>query len=141
MQTYLLYLASHGVTMISDLNLIKTSLTKKAIIEQARQWSIYFARLFPLKTTSNDLHLLGVSHSGIRLIKQSRSATNRSILKVMDTFPFDIIQNVSSIRNGSSIEIQLLKKSITVQSDRVEHCFQQAKHSRFSMYRSTRSNK
>ncbi|CAF0846167.1 unnamed protein product [Adineta ricciae] len=113
------FLSSHGVAMISDINLIKTSLTKKAIIEQARQWSIYFARLFPLRTTSNDLHLLGVSHSGIRLIKQSRSATSTSILKVMDTFPFDVIQNVSSIRNGSSIEIELTKKSIIVQSDRI----------------------
>ena len=48
METILMYLASHGVVTISDMDLIKTSLTKKAIIEQARQWSLYFCRLFPI---------------------------------------------------------------------------------------------
>ncbi|UJR10303.1 hypothetical protein I4U23_014509 [Adineta vaga] len=117
------FLSSHSVVTIGDINLIKTSLTKKAIIEQARQWSLYFCRLFPissLNTNSNELQLLGISHSGIRLVKRSRTTTNGSILKVLETFPFDVIQCVSSIRNASTIDIKLIKKSITIQSHRIQ---------------------
>jgi hypothetical protein len=42
------YLASHGVAVIDDINLINKISSKKAIIEQARQWPTYFCRFFPV---------------------------------------------------------------------------------------------
>ncbi|CAF2793021.1 unnamed protein product [Rotaria sp. Silwood2] len=116
-----IFLSSHGVATIGDIHLIKTSSAKKDIIEQARQWSIYFCRFFPITTIKshfNEEQLLGISHSGIRLIKRSRTTTNRDTLQVLETFPFDTIQYISSIRNGSTIDLNLAKKHITIRSQR-----------------------
>ena len=63
--------------------------------------------------------MLGISHSGIRLIKQNRLATSGDRLQVLETFSFDMIQQVSSIRNGLCIDIQLAKKTIAIHSQRV----------------------
>lgn len=41
-------LASHGVRAEEDANLINKLMTKKAIIDQARQWLTYFCRFFPV---------------------------------------------------------------------------------------------
>lgn len=116
-------LASHGVSNIANINLIKTLSIKKDIIEQARQWSIYFSRLFPIslisESSSNEIQILGLSHSGIRLIKR-----NRMMLQVLETFSFDLIQRVSSINNESTINLYLPKKKIiTIHSPRVEDRF------------------
>jgi len=119
-------LGSHGVSSIADINLINTLSIKKQIIEQARQWSIYFCRFFPIslitKSYSNDIQILGISHSGIRLIKQ-----NRRILEVFEIISFDIIQRISSIENDSTtIDLYLTKKKITIHSNRVDYpsrCF------------------
>ncbi|CAF2388479.1 unnamed protein product [Rotaria sp. Silwood2] len=116
-----IFLSSHGVATIGDIHLIKTSSAKKDIIDQARQWSIYFCRFFPITTIKshfNEEQLLGISHSGIRLIKRSRTTTNRDTLQVLETFPFDTIQYISSIRNGSTIDLNLAKKHITIRSQR-----------------------
>lgn len=63
--------------------------------------------------------MLGVSHSGIRLIKQSQTTTNGNTLQVFQTFPFDVIEHVSSIRDGSMLDLRLMKKCITIHSYRV----------------------
>ncbi|CAF3546374.1 unnamed protein product [Rotaria sordida] len=118
-----IFLSSHGVATIGDINLINILSAKKDIIEQARQWPIYFCRLFPITTikfNSDEEQLLGISHSGIRLIKRSRTTTNRDILQVLETFPFDTIQHVSPIRNGSSIDLNSAKKRITIRSQRIQ---------------------
>ena len=107
-------LASHGVSSIVNLHLIKTLAIKKDIIEQARQWSIYFCRLFPISLPSNDIQILGLSHSGIRLIKR-----NRMIFQVVETFSFEIIQRVTSNINDSTMSLYLAKKKLTIQSSRV----------------------
>ncbi|CAF3339033.1 unnamed protein product [Rotaria socialis] len=117
-----IFLSSHGVATISDINLIKTLSAKKDIIEQARQWSIYFCRLFPISTFvshPNEEQFLGLSHCGIRLVKQSRTTTQKDALQVLETFPFDTIQYVSPIRNDSTIELTLSKKRITLSSHRI----------------------
>jgi hypothetical protein len=45
---FFFYLASLGVAVLSDINLINKLSSKKAIIEQARQWPTYFCRFFPV---------------------------------------------------------------------------------------------
>jgi hypothetical protein len=62
---------------------------------------------------------LGVSHSGVRLIKRSKTTTSNDGLQILETFSFDAIQHVSSIRNGSTIDLRLAKKLVTVHSHRV----------------------
>jgi hypothetical protein len=63
--------------------------------------------------------MLGISHSGIRLIKRNGTTTTGDTLQVLETFLFDMIQHVSSIRNGSTMDLRLEKKCITVHSHRV----------------------
>lgn len=45
---YSCHLASQGVAVLSDMNLINKLSSKKKIIEQARQWPNYFSRFFPI---------------------------------------------------------------------------------------------
>ncbi len=63
--------------------------------------------------------MLGISHSGIRLIKRNRMKNTNDILQVLEIFSFDIIQQISTIRNGSTIDLRLTKKRITIHSHRV----------------------
>ena len=72
------------------------------------------------KYHSGEVQILGISHSGIRLIKRNRMKNTNDILQVLDTFSFDIIQQISPIRNGSTIDLRLTKKRITIHSHRVE---------------------
>ena len=45
---FLLNLASHGVVVVGDIDLINKLSAKKSVIEQARQWPTYFCRFFPV---------------------------------------------------------------------------------------------
>jgi len=136
-------LASHGVASCDDVNLITKLSAKKAIIEQARQWPNYFSRFFPVsvgfrrvccptmkclffcffkipKIHSGETQMLGVSHSGIRLLKRTRTKTHEDVLQVLETVRFDNIQQISSIRNSSTIDLRLIKKKLlTIHSHRV----------------------
>lgn len=64
--------------------------------------------------------MLGVSHSGIRLLKRTRTKTHEDVLQVLETVRFDNIQQISSIRNSSTIDLRLIKKKLlTIHSHRV----------------------
>jgi hypothetical protein len=71
------------------------------------------------KYHSGEVQMLGISHSGIRLIKRSRTKTSGDILQVLETFSFDVIQQVSPIRGGSTMDLRLTKKRLTIHSHRV----------------------
>ncbi|CAF1240131.1 unnamed protein product [Adineta ricciae] len=117
------YLSSHGVVVVGDIDLINKLSAKKSVIEQARQWPTYFCRFFPVsmpKYHSGEVQMLGVSHSGVRLIKRNRSKTASDTLQVLETFLLDSIQQTSSIRNGSTIDLRLTKKRITIHSHRIQ---------------------
>lgn len=109
-------LASHGVLSIANIKLINRISLKKDIIDQARQWSIYFCRFFPI--SSNDIQMLGISHLGIRFIKR-----NENLLQIFETFSFDMIQRILLVEDNSKIEIYITKKMITIYSHRVENLF------------------
>ena len=59
---------------------------QRNIIEFAKELPTYFARLYPVSGGRNlpDINILGVSHSGVRLIQRQRDALS-NYLKVMDT--------------------------------------------------------
>lgn len=63
--------------------------------------------------------MLGISHSGLRLIKRKQTKSTSDTLHVLESFSFDHIQQISPIRNGSSMDIRLTKKRITIHSHRV----------------------
>ncbi len=71
------------------------------------------------KFHSGEVQMLGISHSGIRFIKRSRTKTTNDTLQVLETYSFDNIQQISSIRNGSTIDLRLKKKRLTIHSHRV----------------------
>ncbi|CAF1426007.1 unnamed protein product [Adineta ricciae] len=150
------YLSSHRVVVVSDIDLINKLSAKKSVIEQARQWPTYFCRFFPVsmpKYHSGEVQMLGVSHSGVRLIKRNRSKTASDTLQVLETFLFDSIQQTSSIRNGSTIDLRLAKKRITIHSHRIQIIKQiidkflkesrlgHGKHSRTSNHKKTSQEK
>ena len=49
--------------------------TKKNIIEVAKEFPTYFARLYPVTSGQNteDMQYLAISHSGIRLVRREKS--------------------------------------------------------------------
>jgi hypothetical protein len=71
------------------------------------------------KYRSGEVQMLGISHSGIRLIKRNRTKTSGDTLQVLESFLFDHIQQISPIRNGSTMDLRLTKKRITIHSHRV----------------------
>ncbi len=71
------------------------------------------------KYHSGEVQMLGICHSGIRLIKRNRTKTSGDTLQVLESFLFDHIQQISPIRNGSTMDLRLTKKRITIHSHRV----------------------
>lgn len=63
--------------------------------------------------------MLGISHSAVLLLKRCQSKSTNDTLQVLETFPFDTIQQISPIRNGSTIDLRLKKNRITIHSHRV----------------------
>lgn len=59
---------------------------QKNIIEFAKEFPTYFCRLYPVSGGRNltNVHLLGISHSGVRLIQRERDAIC-DYLRVLDT--------------------------------------------------------
>ena len=80
--------------------------------------NLYFYFQIP-RYNSGEVQMLGISHSGIRLIKRCRTKTTIDTLHIVETFTFDTIQQISSIRNGSTIDLHLKKQRITIHSHRV----------------------
>ena len=71
------------------------------------------------KYHAGDAQMLGISHSGVRLIRRNRAKAANDSLIIIETFPFDIIQQTSPILGGSTMDLRLTKKRITVHSHRV----------------------
>lgn len=59
---------------------------QRSIVEFAKELPTYFCRLYPVSGGRNlpDINILGVSHSGVRLIQRQRDALS-DYLKVLDT--------------------------------------------------------
>ncbi|XP_059488254.1 unconventional myosin-XV isoform X5 [Neocloeon triangulifer] len=100
-------LDSYGITL-SNLHSPHHKVTiKKNIVDIAKDWPTYFARIFPITGSHQnpDVKHLAVSHSGIRLIRREKSIPN-DYLQVLDTFSFDEIAETSIVK-GSALQIVL----------------------------------
>ncbi|CAB3362581.1 Hypothetical predicted protein [Cloeon dipterum] len=100
-------LDSYGITL-SNLHSPHHKVTiKKNIVDIAKDWPTYFARIFPITGSHQnpDVKHLAVSHSGIRLIRREKSIPN-DYLQVLDTFNFDEVAETSTVK-GNALQIIL----------------------------------
>ncbi|KAK6643275.1 hypothetical protein RUM43_004780 [Polyplax serrata] len=100
-------LDGYGIT-VNNLSSHNTKQTiKKNIVELAKEWDTYFCRLFPVSggQTNRTVQYLGVSHSGLRLIRREKGAP-QDYLQVLETVQFDEIAETAVPKN-SALEIVL----------------------------------
>ncbi|KAK4873712.1 hypothetical protein RN001_013072 [Aquatica leii] len=87
-------LSGYGVKP-ENLNSPHRTHIKKSIIELARTWPLYFARLFPVSGAAqlSDVQLLAVSHWGVHLVRR-----DNNILKVTSSVAFGDLRKFSASR-------------------------------------------
>ncbi|XP_058797715.1 unconventional myosin-XV [Phymastichus coffea] len=97
-QNMLKMLANYGVTL-DNLQSTQHKITiKKNVVDMARQWPLYFARIFPVSIGPQhpDVQHIAVSHHGLRLVKRSNSGE----LVILDTLPLEEVVSASCQRAG-----------------------------------------
>lgn len=87
-------LEGSGITADNVLTTSAKIQLQKTIVEMARDMPTYFCRLYPVSGGRNlpNVHFLGVSHSGVRLIQRERDAIC-DYLKVVDRLRYGIDRN------------------------------------------------
>ncbi|KAK2585066.1 hypothetical protein KPH14_008582 [Odynerus spinipes] len=97
-QNMLKMLDNYGVTL-DNLQSTQHKITiKKNIVDMAKQWPLYFARIFPVSIGPQhpETQHVAVSHHGLRLIKRTTSGD----LIILETLPLEDIVSISSPRAG-----------------------------------------
>ncbi|XP_076390888.1 unconventional myosin 10A isoform X2 [Megachile rotundata] len=97
-QNMLKMLDNYGVTL-DNLQSTQHKITiKKNVVDMAKQWPLYFARIFPVSIGPQhpETQHVAVSHHGLRLIKR----TPNGDLVILETLPLEDIVSVSSPRAG-----------------------------------------
>jgi myosin-15 len=100
-------LDSYGVTL-SNLHSSHQKITiKKNIVDMAKDWPMYFARIFPVSGGHQHpgVQHLAVSHSGVRLVRREKGPSEDS-LQVLDTFSFEEIAE-TCVPKGSAVQLVL----------------------------------
>lgn len=86
--------------------------------------------------------MIGISHSGVRLIKRNRLKATNDTLQVLETFSFDLIQQISPLRSASTLEVRVGKKRLIIHSHRVNsYSTWRSRFIEFYSFRFKRSNK
>ncbi|EFN63513.1 Myosin-XV [Camponotus floridanus] len=97
-QNMLKMLDNYGVTL-DNLQSTQHKITiKKNIVDMAKQWPLYFARIFPVSIGPQhpETQHVAISHHGLRLIKR----TPNGDLIILETLPLEDIVSVNSSRAG-----------------------------------------
>ncbi|XP_066584309.1 unconventional myosin-XV [Prorops nasuta] len=97
-QNMLKMLDNYGVTL-DNLQSTQHKITiKKNIVDMAKQWPLYFARIFPVSIGPQhpETQHLAVSHHGLRLVKRASNGD----LVILETLPLEDIVSVSPARSG-----------------------------------------
>ncbi|XP_012225060.2 unconventional myosin-XV isoform X1 [Linepithema humile] len=97
-QNMLKMLDNYGVTL-DNLQSTQHKITiKKNIVDMAKQWPLYFARIFPVSIGPQhpETQHVAVSHHGLRLIKRIPNGD----LIILETLPLEDIVSVNSARAG-----------------------------------------
>ncbi|XP_025836405.1 unconventional myosin-XV [Agrilus planipennis] len=85
---------------------------KRSVVELARTWPLYFARLFPVSGAAqlSDVQILAVSHWGIHLVKRESNH-----LDVLRSFPLSNISSATAPR-PTTITIETTHGRLTLHS-------------------------
>ncbi|CAG5093665.1 Similar to MYO15B: Unconventional myosin-XVB (Homo sapiens) [Cotesia congregata] len=89
-------LDNYGITL-ENLQSTQHKITmKKNVVDMAKQWPLYFARIFPVSIGPQhpEAQHIAVSHHGLRLIKRSSNGE----LMIIETLPLEDIVSVGSAR-------------------------------------------
>ncbi|XP_074098878.1 unconventional myosin 10A [Cotesia typhae] len=89
-------LDNYGITL-DNLQSTQHKITmKKNVVDMAKQWPLYFARIFPVSIGPQhpEAQHIAVSHHGLRLIKRSSNGE----LVILETLPLEDIVSVGSAR-------------------------------------------
>ncbi|XP_033197728.1 unconventional myosin 10A isoform X1 [Bombus vancouverensis nearcticus] len=100
-QNMLKMLDNYGINL-DNLQSTQHKITiKKNVVDMAKQWPLYFARIFPVSIGPQhpETQHVAVSHHGLRLIKR----TPNGDLIILETLPLEDIVSVSSPRVGVCI--------------------------------------
>ncbi|XP_022921048.1 uncharacterized protein [Onthophagus taurus] len=103
-----------------DLNNFLTSFglnIKRNIVEMARNWPLYFARLFKVSGAAqlSEVEILAVSHWGLHLVKKQANS-----LQVMKSYPLNEVQNCSSPRPTTlTLEFNSSVKSNNINGNKI----------------------
>lgn len=86
------FLSNHGVS-VGNISTPIRSVVKRQLIEMARTWSLYFARLFAVNGSPQypDVNIIAVNHNGAFLAQKENDS-----LVVTKTILFEDLQNVVS---------------------------------------------
>ncbi|XP_063236075.1 unconventional myosin-XV [Bacillus rossius redtenbacheri] len=100
-------LDSYGVSLNNLLSSPQKVTIKKNVVDLAKDWPVYFARIFPVSGGHQHpaVQMLAVSHSGVRLLRRETSSLDEQ-LQVLDTFSFEEIAE-TSVPKGSAVQLLL----------------------------------
>lgn len=96
-------LGGHGVGLDNARGQVR-AIVKRHLIEMARGWPLYFARLFVVSGSPqfSDISILAVSHGGLFLAR--KDPENLTVLK---TISFSELQNAVTLPRPNSIQLNL----------------------------------
>ncbi|XP_021936980.1 unconventional myosin-XV-like isoform X3 [Zootermopsis nevadensis] len=100
-------LDSYGVT-INNLHSSHQKVTiKKNIVDMAKDWPLYFSRIFPVSGGHQHpaVQQLAISHSGVRLVRREKGPIEDA-LQVLDAFSFEEISE-TCVPKGSAVQLVL----------------------------------
>ncbi|XP_075156063.1 unconventional myosin 10A isoform X1 [Haematobia irritans] len=97
-------LNGHGVTAETIRSQNVRAIVKRHLIDMAREWPLYFARLFPVQGAPQypDVSIMGISHNGLYLARR-----DADYLIVVQAIPFAEIQNAVTLPRPASLQLNL----------------------------------
>ncbi|XP_061392176.1 LOW QUALITY PROTEIN: unconventional myosin-XV [Musca vetustissima] len=97
-------LSGHGVTAETVRSQNVRAIVKRHLIDMAREWPLYFARLFPVQGAPQypDVSIMGISHNGLYLARR-----DADYLIVVQAIPFAEIQNAITLPRPASLQLNL----------------------------------
>ncbi|XP_067635341.1 unconventional myosin-XV [Eurosta solidaginis] len=97
-------LNSHGVTIESIHSHNVRAIVKRHLIDMARSWPLYFARIFAVQGAPQypDVSIMGISHQGIYLARR-----DADYLIVVQSISLSEVQNAVTLPRPASLQLNL----------------------------------
>ncbi|XP_066433961.1 unconventional myosin-XV [Eleutherodactylus coqui] len=105
---------------VDSVNAIADDMVKKKVVTAAREeWEVYFSRLFPAAgSVGTGVQILGVSHTGIKLLKMLKSGGNTpEQLRVLRSYSYTDIMFVT-VLSKNMLEFNLTNEKLILFSSR-----------------------